>query len=134
MLVLTCRIGGTLRIGDEIHVSLQGRLRDRVTVGLIAPAEAAVMLDRVCLQPFALPSGTSWYLFSLLGVRRFRVGDVEVGVWVPGEEVSLASECDDFIHVGVIAPQPVRIGYEHACVGATPLGTASRWTTTNHWH
>ena len=77
MLILTCRIGDTLRIGDGIHVTLQGRLRNRVTVGLLAPTEAAVMLDRACLQPVALPGGANWYLFSLLGVRRFRVGDVE---------------------------------------------------------
>lgn len=132
MLVLTCRIGGTLRIGDEIHVTLQSRLRNRVTVGVIAPAEAAVMLDRVCLQPVVLPSGTGWYLFSLLAVRRFRVGDVEVGVWVPGEEVSRACDCDDFIHVGVIAPAPMRIGYEQACAGTTPLGAPS--LSTHHWH
>lgn len=134
MLVLTCRVGATLHIGDEIHVTLQGRLRNRVTVGVIAPAEAAVMLDRACLQPVVLPGGTRWYLFSLLGVRRFRVGDVEVGVWVPGEEVSLASDCDDFIHVGVIAPQPVRIGYEQVCAGTPPLGAPPRSTMTNHWH
>lgn len=134
MLVLTCRLGGTIRIGDEIHVTLQGRLRNRVTVGVLAPAEAAVMLDRACLQPVVLPGGTRWYLFSLLGVRRFRVGDVEVGVWVPGEEVSLASDYDDFIHVGVIAPQPMRIGYEQACAGTTSLDALPRSTLTNRWH
>jgi hypothetical protein len=134
MLVLTCRVGATIRIGEEIHVTLQSRLRNRVTVGVIAPAEAAVMLDRACLQPVVMPSGTSWYLFSLLGVRRFRVGHVEVGMWVPGEKVSLASDFDDFIHVGVIAPPPMRIGYEQACTGPTSLSVPSRSTMTNHWH
>ncbi len=134
MLVLTCRVGASLRIGDEIHVSLQGRLRNRVTVGVIAPASASVMLDRACLQPVMLPSGTGWYLFSLLGVRRFRVGDVEVGVWVPGEEVSSATDCDDVVHVGIIAPQPMRIAYEQARVGTTTFGDQWRSSINNHCH
>ncbi len=130
MLILTCRIGDTLRIGDGIHVTLQGRLRNRVTVGLLAPTEAAVMLDRACLQPVALPGGANWYLFSLLGVRRFRVGDVEVGVWVPGEEASLTCVFDDFIHVSVIAPQPMRISYQQACIDTAP----PRSTLSHYWN
>jgi sRNA-binding carbon storage regulator CsrA len=112
VLVLTCRMGGTLRIDDDIHVTLLGRLRDRVTVGVLAPRGAAVMLDRTCLQPQVLPSGTCSYLFSLMGVRRFRVGTIEVGVWVAGETEPLAAGCEDFIHIGLTAPEPLRIGYE----------------------
>lgn len=134
MLVLTCRVGATLRIGDEIHVTLRGRLRSRVTVGVLAPAGAAVMLDRACLQPVVLPGGAHWYLFSLLGVRRFRIDAVEVGVWVSGEEVSSVADCDDVVHVGVIAPQPMRIGYEQARAVTTAFGAQSRSTMTNHWH
>ncbi len=134
MLVLTCRVGASLRIGDEIHVTLQGRLRNRVTVGVVAPAAASVMLDRACLQPVVLPGGRHWYLFSLLGVRRFRVGDVEVGVWVPGEEVSSVADCDEVVHVGVIAPQAMRIGYEQAPARTAPFGAHWRSTMTNHCH
>lgn len=112
MVVLTCRIGGTIRIGDDIHLTLQSRLNNRVTVGVIAPAGSRLLFDSTSLQPIQLPSGAHAYLFSLLGVRRFRIDDIEIGVWIPGDAVALASDCEDYIHLGICAPQPLRIGYE----------------------
>lgn len=109
---MTCRIGGTVRIGDDIHVTLQRRLQDRVTLGVIAPAGTRLHFDGACLQPIVLPSGAHAYLFSLLGVRRFRIDGIEVEVWIPGDAVPLASDCDDHIHFGIHAPHPVRITCE----------------------
>lgn len=134
MLVLTCRVGATLHIGDEIHVTVRARVRNRVTVGVLAPAGAAVMLDRACLQPVVLPGGGHWYLFSLLGVRRFRVGDIEVGVWVSGEEVVPASSCDDFLHVGVSAPAPFRFGYEPNIPGHAAVNLGAQPMAANYWN
>lgn len=112
MVVMTCRIGGTVRIGDDIHVTLQRRLQDRVTLGVIAPAGTRLHFDGACLQPIVLPSGAHAYLFSLLRVRRFRIDGIEVEVWIPGDAVALAFDCDDHIHFGIRAPQPLRISYE----------------------
>ena len=126
MLVLTCRIGGSLRIGDDILVTLPERRGSQIAVGLLAPSALRVYLDSACLQPLVLPSGTCSYLFSLVGVRRFRVGLIEVGVWLPGQEVPEAALCDDFVHVGVIGPGPLRIGYEQADDGLRPSVTCLR--------
>jgi hypothetical protein len=120
MLVLTCRVGATLHIGDEIHVTVRARVRNRVTVGV--------------LQPVVLPGGGHWYLFSLLGVRRFRVGDIEAGVWVSGEEVVPASSCDDFLHVGVSAPAPFRFGYEPNIPGHAAVNLGAQPMAANFWN
>lgn len=114
VVVMTCRIGGTVRIGDDIHVTLQRRLQDRVTLGVIAPAGTCLHFDGASLQPIILPSGAHAYLFSLLGVRRFRIDGIEVEVWLPGDAVPLASDCDDHIHLGISAPRPLRITCEQA--------------------
>lgn len=112
MLVLTCRVGETIRIGNDLSVTLQSRLGGRVTVSVIAPAGDDLYFDNVCLQPSVLPSGARSYLFSMQIVRRFRVGEVEITVWLPGDAVALAAECDDHLHVGVIAPGHLRIRCE----------------------
>ncbi|MBX3714189.1 MAG: hypothetical protein KF800_19670 [Lysobacter sp.] len=112
MVVQTCRIGGTVRIGEDIHVTLQRRLNDRVTVGVIAPAGTRLRFDSACLQPIVLPSGAHAYLFSLLRVRRFRIDEIEIEVWLPGDAVPLAFDCEDYIHFGIRTPQPLRITYE----------------------
>ncbi len=112
MLVLTCRIGDTVRIGDDLCMTVQGRFRDRVTVGVVAPAGVDLHFDNACLRPSVLPNGAWSYLFSMLAVRRYSVGDVEVCVWLPGDTVSLAAECDEFLHVGVIAPSALQVSCE----------------------
>lgn len=113
MLLMTCSLGGTIRIGDEIQMTLQGRDQERVAVSVIAPAGADLYFDGVCVRPLVLPSGTQSYFFSLKAVRRFRVDDVEVGVWLPGDALPSAATYRDCVHVGIAAPQSFRIGYEH---------------------
>lgn len=117
MLVLTCRIGDTVRIGDDLRMTVQSRLRNRVTVGVSAPAGVGLYFDNACLRPSVLPDGAWSYLFSMLAVRRYRVGDVEVCVWLPGDAVSLAADCDEYLHVGVIAPEPLQVSCEHPTSG-----------------
>jgi len=106
------RWGETVRIGVAFHVSLRCGLQDRVTPGVIGPAGSRLHFDGACLQPIVLPSGAQAYLFSLLGVRRFRIDGIEVEVWIPGNTVPLASDCDDHVHFGIRTPQPLRITCE----------------------
>lgn len=112
MLVMTCRIGGSLRIGEDIRMALQGRIGARVAVDLQVSPRNLVFLEGACLQPAVLPCGFHSHLFSLAGMRRFTVGDYEVGVWLPGTQVPQAASCDDFIHIGVTGPGPLRVGYQ----------------------
>lgn len=112
MLILTCRIGETIRIGNDLSVTLQDRSRGRVTVTVIAPADEDLYFDNACMRPSVLPSGARSYLFSMLAIRRFRVGEVEVRVWLPGDAVSLAADCDEHLHIGVIAPKSLQVSCE----------------------
>ena len=73
---------------------------------------ADLYFDNACLRPSVLPSGARSYLFSMLAVRRFRVGEVEVRVWLPGDAVSLAADCDEHLHIGVIAPKAFQVSCE----------------------
>ena len=126
MLVLTCRIGDTVRIGDDLRMTVQSRLRQRVTVGVIAPAGMDLYFDNACLRPSVLPGGAWSYLFSLLAVRRYRIGDVEVRVWLPGDAVSLAADCDEFLHVGVIAPNSLPVSCEQEPSRSASMDDQSR--------
>jgi sRNA-binding carbon storage regulator CsrA len=112
VLILTCRVGETIRIGNDLSVTLQDRCRGRVTVSVIGPVEADLYFDNVCMRPSVLPSGARSYLFSMLAIRRFRVGEVEIRVWLPGDAVSLAAECDEHLHIGVIAPKSLQVSCE----------------------
>lgn len=126
MLVLTCRIGDTVRIGDDLCMTVQSRFRDRVTVGVVAPAAMDLHFDNACLRPSVLPDGRWSYLFSMLAVRRYRVGDVEVCVWLPGDTVSLAADCHEFLHVGVIAPSALQVSCEPWTPDARSVDVRSR--------
>ena len=111
MLVMTCRVGGSLRIGEDIRIVLPGRIGPRIAVDLRVDPRNLVFLEGAYLQPAVLPCGDHSHLFSLAGMRRFRVGDFEVGIWLPGTEVPEAECCDDFIHIGVTGPGPLRVAY-----------------------
>lgn len=126
MLVLTCRIGDTVRIGNDLCMTVQSRFRNRVTVGVVAPAGVDLYFDNACLRPSVQPGGAWSYLFSMLAVRRYRVGDVEVCVWLPGDAVSLAADCDEFLHVGVIAPTALQVSCEHDATGIQSIDVQSR--------
>lgn len=126
MVVLTCRIGDTVRIGDDLRMTVQGRLRDRITVGVVGPAGVDLHFDNACLRPSVLPDGAWSYLFSMLAVRRYSIGDIEVCVWLPGDTVSLAAECDEFLHVGVIAPSALEVSCEPQTPDARLVDVRSR--------
>lgn len=133
MLLMTCSLGGTIRIGDEIQMTLQGRGQNRATVGVIAPAGANLYFDGVCVRPLVLPSGTQSYFFSLKAVRRFRVDEIEVGVWLPGDALPSAADYNDCVHVGIAAPRSFRIGYEHDARASGSPGL-SRLHASRFWN
>ncbi len=120
MLILTCRVGETIRIGNDLSVTLQDRKRGRVTVSVIAPAVDDLYFDNACLRPSVLPSGARSYLFSMLAVRRFRMGEVEIRIWLPGDAVSLAADCDEYLHIGVIAPKFLQVSCESVSQDVRP--------------
>lgn len=101
MQVLTCHIGGVLRLGDDARIVIHRRQGERVVLGATAPAGMRLVFDGACISPMSGTAGSSSFLFSLLAVRRFVLGRYEVQVWLPGELVPLAAWCDDALHFGI---------------------------------
>lgn len=111
MLALICHVGQSIQIGPDIRLTVQARQGARVAIGIEAPPGVVVRLDTATLQPLSPGSRVCTYLFSLQAIRCFRVGPVEIRVWLPGELVPLAASCTDSVHIGVIAPGPMRLAY-----------------------
>lgn len=106
MQVITCQIGGALRLGDGARIVIHRRQGERIVLGATAPAGTDLIFDGAPVRPISGTVGTWNYLFSLQAIRRFTLGRFEVCVWLPGEIVPLASDCEDWLHVGVIARPP----------------------------
>jgi hypothetical protein len=113
MRVETCQIGCALRLGENIRIAIHRRQGERVVLGATAPAGTRLTLDGAPVTPIAGTVGVWTYLFSLQALRRFTLGPFEVQVWLPGELVPLAADCDNWLHIGITqrragdAAQPV---------------------------
>lgn len=118
MLVMTCGLGGVIRIGEGIRVAVQGRQNDRVAVSVTAPAGSELAFDGAVLSPMPMQDGRLSYYFSLRQVRRFCIDEVQVMVWLPGEAVPMAADCCDYVHVGIATPGGLCVSYEHAGCGS----------------
>ncbi|MGN6152337.1 MAG: carbon storage regulator [Lysobacteraceae bacterium] len=107
MLILSCRVGSTVRIGEDTRITVHARLGQRVTFGVQAPAHVDLRLDDTVLRPAPLPEGDGWYLFSLLGVRVFRVGAIEVRLCArAGDHAEAAG---DHVHLALLDADGARI-------------------------
>lgn len=105
---LVCRVGGTLQLDDDIRIVVHGRLRERVTFGVVAPWHRELVLDGVALRPAPQSDGGCWYLFSLLNVRAFLIGEIEVRLSAPDARPG-ATDGHDAIHLDIIGAESVRL-------------------------
>lgn len=110
MQIETCRVGGRLRLDDSTRIVIHHRQGPRVCLGVTAPEGTTLMLDGALVRPISGTVGVWSYLFSLQALRRFNIGRFEVRIWLPGELVPLAADCEDWLHIGVTS---------HAAVGST---------------
>lgn len=113
VLIMTCSLGGLIRIGDEIQLSFRTRDKDRVAVSVFASATSELVFDGAVLNPYPVPVRRASYCFSLRKVRRFRIDDVDVMVWLPGDAIPLAAECLDCVHVGISVSRALCVSYEY---------------------
>ena len=118
MLVMTCGLGGVIRIGEVIRVAVQGRRNDRVAVCVNAPAGSELAFDGTVLSSLPMQDGRLSYYFSLRKVRRFCIDDVQVMVWLPGDAVPMAAECCNYVHVGIATSAGLCISYKHEGCGS----------------
>lgn len=101
MQVETCQVGRTLRLGDNTRIVIRRREGARICVDVTAPAGTKLILGGAPVSPISGTIGVWTYFFSLQALRRFRLGRFEVCIWLPGELVSDAADCDDWLHIGV---------------------------------
>lgn len=112
MLILSRRIGETVRIGEDIAVTVYDKLRYHVTMGVIAPSETQVFHGETRLRPATLPDGKRFYLISLLSQEMFRIDDAQVMVSFTPSYLGAGSLRKRQVRVGVIAPQSVAVHRE----------------------
>lgn len=106
MQIETRQVGGVLRLGDNTRIVIHRRQGEHIVLGATAPVGTDLIFDGALVRPISGTIGIWSYLFSLQAIRRFTLGQFEVCVWLPGEIVPLASDCEGWLHVGVIARSP----------------------------
>jgi hypothetical protein len=80
-----------------------------VALSVSAAAGICLWLDGARLEPLRRADGTWGYVFSLLAVRRFRLGHLALQVWLPGDVVPHARGCDDAVHLGIASAVADRV-------------------------
>lgn len=122
MQVETCQVGGALRLDDRTRILVHRRQGTRVCLGATAPAGTDLILGGAPVRPIAGTPGTWAYLFSLQALRRFTLGRFEVQIWLPGEWVSLAAACEDWLHIGIsTGADPLSVSAPHHSGSARSL-------------
>ncbi len=110
MQIETCQVGRALRLGDNTRIDIHCRQGRRVVLGVTAPAGTELIFGGAALRPMSGTAGTSSFLFSLQSIRQFTLGGFDVRVWLPGELLPLAADCEDWLHVGIAS----------ACIDSAP--------------
>ena len=109
MLLLTRRTGETIYIGDAIRVTVHDRLRYHVTLGVIAPARAALHYGGAALAPAVLPGGERLYLVTLLACETLRIGEVELHVDFHLPFPKGDPRRERLVRIGIDAPKEIPI-------------------------
>lgn len=104
MQIVTCEVGGSLRLGERAGITIHARQGERIAFGAWAPPGTWLVLGGEAVHPVSAREGVWSYLFSLYGCRRFQFGLYEVRIWLPGEVIELVADCLDSLHVGVNNP------------------------------
>jgi len=122
MQIVTCQVGGSLRLAKGTGIAIHGRQGARIALGAWALAGTDLILGGVAIHPVS-GKGSVWrYLFSLYGCRRFRFGEYDLRVWLPGELIALAADCTDWLHVGIDGGPPAVVPEYMAPVAAAHRG------------
>ena len=112
MLILNRRIGETIRIGDDVSVTVYDKLRYHVTIGVVAPPEAQVFYGETRMRPATLPDGERFYLISLLSKETFRIDDAQLMVNFTPSYLGSGSLRKRQVRIGVVAPPSVAVHRE----------------------
>ena len=80
MLALTRRIGQTLRIGDDIRVTVRSRLRDLVLIDVSAPAGSHLYCEGMPQSGTHGGSGRERYLVPVMTGECLQLGAVRIAI------------------------------------------------------
>ena len=137
MQVVTCEVGGGLRLGENAGITLHVRQGERILFGAWAPPGIYLMLGDEVVHTVSARQGVWRYVFWLNACQRFRFGQYEFRIWLPGEVVELAADCLDSLHVGVDSalpmPPPVYVPPARVRRGkppATAMALLPAWSPT----
>ena len=113
MLVLTRRVGESIRIGDRIRLTVQGKVGSHITVALAAPAGVNVTDDT---DTALLPCRRVWrrrcYEATLLLGDSLRIGR-DVVVWIGGGRAGQPAKASGAqVRMGIDAPLEVAVHRE----------------------
>lgn len=114
MLILTRRIGESIRIGDSVRLTVRAKLRGHIALTLSTPAHLRVTDDAdVVLLPERQDHGGRRYRASLLLGDSLRIGE-HVTVWIGGGRTSAAvtQARRRQVRIGIDAPRGVAIRRE----------------------
>lgn len=114
MLVLTRRIGESIRIGEHVRLTVRAKLRGHITLTLYAPACMRVTDDAdTCLLPEKRGRHRLRYRVSLLLGDSLRI-DKAVTVWIGGcpKRGLMALVRGGQVRIGIEAPACVKVHRE----------------------
>ena len=111
MLVLTRRVGESIRIGDSLRLTVRAKLRGHITLTLYAPAHVRLTDDAdIDLLPEKRSRRRIRYRASLLLGDSLRIGEV-VTVWIGGspKRGRMAPVRGGQVRIGIEAPECVKV-------------------------
>ncbi len=111
MLVLTRRIGESIRIGDSVRLTVRAKLRGHITLTLYAPTRVRLADDAdIELLPEKRGRHGIRYRASLLLGDSLRIGEV-VTVWIGGcpKRERMTHMRGGQVRIGIEAPECVKI-------------------------
>jgi sRNA-binding carbon storage regulator CsrA len=127
VLVLTRRIGESIRIGDSVRLTVRAKLRGHITLTLATAAHLRVTDDAdVVLLPERQARGGRRYRASLLLGDSLRIGE-HVTVWVGSapEPGPMSQTRGRQVRIGIDAPRGVAIHREEMLRDALPRRRAN---------
>jgi sRNA-binding carbon storage regulator CsrA len=111
-LVLNRRTGESLRIGDDVRLTVRDRRGSCVLVAVAAPLDVLVADEGDALRPVTTSNGSAFYLLWLLTGESLQLGDAVI---VVGEATSAKRKVrggQRQIRIAVIAPSGLVIRRE----------------------
>lgn len=129
-LVLNRRTGESLRIGDDVRLTVRDRRGSCVLVAVAAPLDVLVADEGDALRPAATSNGGAFYLLWLLAGEPLQVGEATI---VVGEATGAKRKVrggQRQVRIAVIAPRGLLVRREE--IARADAGTNPRRIADTH--